>query len=368
MAKRSAGEGTVFQNSKGQWVAMIELPRGPNGKRRRRLRRARTKAEAQAKLAALRDELRQTGTVADANRMISEAINTFRSGRPPSPNDDWLLGLVESGLGGRKVKRLTVADCDRFLAECAAGTYGNRPIGASHLRRVKQRLTAVLKNEVRLGMVTTNVAAVAKLPATDVEPKERRSLTIDELHRLLAVADGAIGVLIDLCGRNGLRPAEARALRWHDLDLDQGLLEVTGQMDRTNTRGPVKRAANAARTIAIDQTTIERLKRWLDDRSALQARARSAWIEQDFVAAGGVGQPIGRELFATAMRRLCADVEIEPHVTPYELRHTAISLQADAGRTSWEIADWAGTSEAMISSRYRHRLRRISRLLPPGQS
>ena len=171
-------------------------------------------------------------------------------------------------------------------------------------------------------------------------------------------------MLIDLCGRNGLRPAEARALRWQDLDLDQGLLEVTGQMDRTNTRGPVKRAANAARTIAIDQATITRLKQWTHDRSALQADARSAWTEQGFVAVGSIGQPIGREQFAIEMRRLCAEAEIHPHVTPYELRHTAISLQADAGQTSWEISDWAGTSEAMISSRYRHRIRRVSRILP----
>lgn len=360
----SSQDGTIFQNKHGQWMAMIELPRGPDGKRRRRLRRARTKAEAKAKLAELRDELRRTGTVADANRTIAEAVETFRSGRPPSPNDDWLLGLVLSGLGGRKVKRLSVVDCDAFLADCANGVHGNRPIGASHLRRVKQRLTAVLRNEVRLGMVMNNVAEVAQLPTTDVEPKERRSLTIDELRRLLDVADGAIGVLIDLCGRNGLRPAEARALRWQDVRLDQGELEITGQMDRTNSRGPVKRAANAARTIGIDQATVDRLNEWKQARSRLQKSARLAWTELDFVGVGATGQPVGREAFAIAMRGLCEAAEVAPHVTPYELRHTAISQQADAGRTSWEIADWAGTSESMISSRYRHRLRRVSRLLP----
>ena len=236
----------------------------------------------------MRDELRQTGSVADANRTVAEAVEKFREGRPPSANDDWLLGLVVSGLGGRKVKQLSVADCDAFLSACAQGTYGTRPIGASHLRRVKQRLSAVLRNEMRLGLVMQNVAEVAKLPSTTVEPTERRSLTIEELSHLLDVADGAIGVLIDLCGRNGLRPAEARALRWQDLDLDQGELEVSGQMDRTNTRGPVKRAANAARTIAIDSATIERLKVWEDDRLALRAEARSAWLDSGFVAVGAV--------------------------------------------------------------------------------
>lgn len=64
------------------------------------------------------------------------------------------------------------------------------------------------------------------------------------------------------------------------------------------------------------------------------------------------------------MRLLCARVGIDPPVTPYELRHTAVSMQADAGRSSWEIADWAGTSEAMVSRIYRHRLRRVSALRP----
>ena len=121
MARPSSQDGTVFQNRHGQWMAMIELPRGPDGKRRRRLRRARTKSEAKARLAELRDELRRTGTVADANRTIAEAVEAFRSDRPPSPNDDWLLGLVRSGLGRRKVKQLSVGDCDAFLADCASG-------------------------------------------------------------------------------------------------------------------------------------------------------------------------------------------------------------------------------------------------------
>jgi integrase len=343
---------------------MIELPRDPDGKRRRRLRRARTKAEAKRRLAELRDELNRTGNVADADRTVAQAVETFRSGRPPSPDDDWRLGLVVAGLGARKVKALTVGECDRFLVECAGGEYGDRKIGDVHLRRVKQRLAAVLRNEVRLGMIMQNVADLAELPATDVEVKERRSLTLAELGRLLAVADGAIGVLVDLCARNGLRPAEARALRWADVTLSAGELEVSGQMDRTNTRGPVKRAANAARIIAIDETTVDRLERWHEDWASHRSAAGSRWLDGDFVVVNSAGRPIGREAFAIAMRELCCAAGIEPHVTPYELRHTAISHQADAGRTSWEIADWAGTSEAMISARYRHRLRRVSKLLP----
>lgn len=363
MAKRS-DEGTVFQNGKGQWMAMIELPRGPDGKRKRRLRRADTKAEARKKLNEMRAEIRQTGTVSDARRTVSQAVEAFRESRPDSADDPWLTGLILAGLGGQKVKSLTVAVCDDFLSAASLGEYGERPIGSDHIRRLKQRLVAVLNNEMRLGLVQQNVAQVAELPPTSVDRREQQALTVEELRRLIEVAEGLYVVLIDLCGRNALRPAEARALCWSDIDVDRRELSVTGQMTRYNKRGPVKRASNARRTIGIDRSTIGRLEDWREVRCELETVAGSGWLESDFVVVNAAGKAIGREAFAIATEDYSESAGIDPHVTPYGLRHTAISHQADAGATSWEIADWAGTSEAMISSRYRHRLRRVSKLRP----
>jgi hypothetical protein len=44
----------------------------------------------------------------------------------------------------------------------------------------------------------------------------------------------------------------------------------------------------------------------------------------------------------------------------------SISLQADAGHSGFEIADWAGASEEMISRVCRHRLRRVAELWSDG--
>ena len=59
MAKRRAQHRgvRVFQDSSGRWVAMIELPRRPDGRRQRKKRRARTRVEAQRLLREMRDEL-----------------------------------------------------------------------------------------------------------------------------------------------------------------------------------------------------------------------------------------------------------------------------------------------------------------------
>ena len=166
--------------------------------------------------------------------------------------------------------------------------------------------------------------------------------------------------MAELCGRNGLRPAEARGLRWEDVDLAEGLLSVTGQNDRSNERAEVKRANNAARTIYLDRRTVDHL---VDVREAQRVDRVQLANESGLVVATRRGTSPDRHMTARAVVRLCAAAEV-PRITPYELRHTAITHQADAGWSSFEIADWRVRPEQMISTRYRHRLRRVSHLRP----
>jgi len=380
MAKRrSPKDGAVYRSPDGSgWIAALELPLLGDGRRRRRKRRARTRAEAQQLLRQMKDELAKAGSVSSAQRTVGDAVESFMARRALEPlaagtrdNDRWLAGLIVASLGRRKLSALSVADCDHFLATCMAGLGDRRPIGRAHMAKLRQRLAAVLRNEMRHGNLARNVAELAIVPAgrdngdDDLdEERGRRSLTIEELHRLIDAATGSRLILIDLCGRNGLRPAEARALRWVDVDLDAGELSVRGQMDRHDRRTNVKKAHNAARTIPLDKTTVDRLKLWAQEIEEMRDRAGQAWTETGVVAASAFGTVVDRHSFARSLRLLCPKVRIEPAITPYELRHTAISLQADAGRSSWEIADWAGTSEAMVSRIYRHRLRRVSALRP----
>ena len=151
MPKRSAGEGTVFQQSNGRWAAMLELPRSADGKRRRALRRARTQQEAKRLLREMRRELEGSGTIGSARRTVADAVEAYRSSRPPSAHDDWVLGLIEAGLGASRVAKLSVDDADAFLRKASVGLDGRRPIGKAQLNRLGQALTSVLTNEQRLG-------------------------------------------------------------------------------------------------------------------------------------------------------------------------------------------------------------------------
>lgn len=67
--------------------------------------------------------------------------------------------------------------------------------------------------------------------------------------------------------------------------------------------------------------------------------------------------------YRRALREACARAGI-PTITPYELRHTAITHQIESGRSASQVADWAGTSERMIYKHYRHKLREVVEVDP----
>ncbi len=374
MAKRRAAtEGTIFQAANGRWVVMVELPRGLDGKRRRRKRWAATQAEAQRILRTLKKEL-DAGGISSVQRTVGESVADFRVARASKDvttgtleQDEWQLRLIEVGLGRQRISSLSVLECDQFLVEAAMGLRDRRPIGRDQMSRLRSLLISVVRNEMRLGHIVRNVAELSILPSELEDAGERRALTVDELRSLLEAAKGSRLIIVDFCGRNGLRPAEARAVRWSDIDLDRSELSVTGQMDRHNERTDPK-TRKSSRTIRLDRSSVDRLGAWQEEQQEMRATARDAWNLLDIVASTATGMPIDRHSLARSMRKLCKRTGITPHVTPYELRHTAISLQADAGRSSWEIADWAGTSEAMISHVYRHRLHRVASLMAIDES
>ena len=57
----------------------------------------------------------------------------------------------------------------------------------------------------------------------------------------------------------------------------------------------------------------------------------------------------------------CEEAAVE-RIVPYELRHTAITFQVEAGHEAWTVVDWAGTSARMVEDIYRHRLRPVAAL------
>ena len=377
MARRSKHEGSVHQLD-GRWIAVIELPRTPGGRRVRRRRVADTKTEALRLLREMRSEIERNGSTTDSRRSVADAVESYwqrRQGAGRSAEtldrDRWMLDTITDGLGRKRIASLSVLDCDAFLAEVANGLprpngSRRRPFVRDHVSRTRSMLRRVLNNEMRLGLLARNVADLSVLPETKKEGRVHRILTPDELALLLDVATGATLVFVDLMGRNGLRPQEARALEWSAVDFDESTLHVGPQMNRKGVIvGP--KTPRADRTIHLDGSTLDRLASWRSEQAAQRNRAGELWITTyDLIITTRVGSSIEGGNIARSLARLSKQLGIDPPIIPYDLRHSAVTLQArpETGYSDWELADWAGTSERMINEVYRHRTERVVSVQP----
>jgi integrase len=339
-----------------------------------------TKSEAHKVLRELHTEAAQLVDPDGAKRTVAEAVEAFLKVQPMdrAPKtmemERWRAGVVVKGLGQRRLGKLTVTDCDEFLARAASGEFGRRPLGREATRRVRSLLVNVIRNELRTGTLSRNVADLSVLPSQsarevvhddedgDSSSSVHRTLSYDEFRELWRTARWPLLLLVDLCGRNGLRPSEARSLRWDRVDLDEMTITVNRQMSSANqpTKAKTKRSV---RTIPVDDRTAQALMTWRAKQADKRERAGDRWQEHGLVVTTRYGTGINAANLRRMLATACEEAGVE-RVVPYELRHTAITFQIDAGHDGWEVADWAGTSERMIEQVYRHRLRRVSKLQP----
>ncbi len=371
-ARRSAGEGSIFQDKNGRWVAMIELPRHPNGRRHRKLRRGRTRAEAQRKLAEMKAEIVELGSLAFNARTVAEMMDGYQQvwmARSPSRSDRQRNELFAQTIlvffgDSRKLGEITVPECDRLLADFGDGSISpsGQPVSREYCGRLRSFLSNAFQNEIRQGHLKHNPASNAIIPATTVAKRNKRALSASEWQALYRSAEGVTKLIVDLGGRHGLRPQELRALRWSAVDREQGTLSVDNQFDSDDEFVDPK-TVKSSRTIRLHPDTAVLLDAWRATQGDNRGHAGDRWSDQNLIVCTSVGSAIQKSNLQRMLTALCERAKIG-RITSYELRHTAITHQIEAGNSASQVADWAGTSERMIYNHYRHKLREVNELLP----
>jgi len=167
------------------------------------------------------------------------------------------------------------------------------------------------------------------------------------VHVMREMASPMTATIISLGVHCGHRPSEWRALRWFDWTGDAITSAAVAEPDGTLRIGSKTNSAGVTRS--MPPASIEDLTAWRAvtpypaDGDPIFPRADGThWNEEDYK------NWAGRKLTPCFAAVGCV-------LTPYGLRHTAISLLIQEGRLSLtQIAERHGTSVEMISRHYAH--------------
>jgi integrase/recombinase XerC len=166
----------------------------------------------------------------------------------------------------------------------------------------------------------------------------------DEMTRLVEIpADDAIGkrdrALLELMYSSGLRLSEVRLLRWRELDLDAGMVRVTGKGAKVRIV-PVGRHACAA------------LRAWREESQPANATAHAD--AQSPVFPGRGGAPIGPRAIQLRLRQLAKQQGIWKRVHPHLLRHSFASHVLESSGDLRGVQELLGHADIATTQIYTH--------------
>ena len=388
---RGKGEGTVYKDAEGRWRAAVPLPPDPvTGRRRRKVVRGRTRAEAVRRMRQVQLEVARTGDV-PTGRTLSVAgwLERWleRDVEPvlkPSTAADYRTSVVRHivpAIGRRRLDRLTPDDVRAVHRAVLGG--GASTTTAAKVHRCLSRALTVAERE---GLVPRNVARLVTPPPASTAAPDR--LTLDQVRTLLASRKGYLDYPRRLTSfMIGARQGEVLGITLDGLHLDAGApwVELAWEVRRvTWAHGCGPQAPGGAwpcgRTRGADcpsryapvpaHLEAERVHGglWLlrpktagSHRSpglpAVLAEALAEHIETRhparFLFEASPGVPVDPRRDHAAWHAALAEEGLPP-MRLHSARHTTATLLLAAGVPQRVIQEILGQTQALTTARYQH--------------
>lgn len=234
---------------------------------------------------------------------------------------------LKPALGRVKLKALTPGHVRGLYREKLEAGSSTRTV-----RYVHTTLHKALKQAVMDSLIPRNATEAVKPPQPSRE--EMHPLTPEQAKLLLQTAHEAgdrLEALYVLAIHTGLRQGELLGLKWDDVDLEDGSLQVRRTLAITKS-GPVftsPKTTGFRRSVKLTSKAIEALKIHLERQLAEIDRVGSLWSPGDadgLIFASETGEPLDRRAvtklkFKPLLKR-AGLLEIRFH----DLRHTCATL------------------------------------------
>jgi integrase len=192
------------------------------------------------------------------------------------------------------------------------------------------------------------------------EVTEQEVLTPEEAKRaILAVKPGLPRVLIQTFIYAGPRVSEALAIRWPEIDLDAGIINIRRTISTAKVKGEINqekirwfnpKTKKGLREVPIPPGLVGALREW---------KQKCPKSRLDLVFCNEFGEPCNRTGIGRNMLKPALDqAKIEKIVTVHGLRHTYASMLILLGRPITEISRYLGHADVSITMRvYAHFLK-----------
>jgi integrase len=333
--RRGSGEGSIYRRKDGRWCAQVSLGYRPGGKPHRKLLYGKTRNEvSEAMKRTLRDQ--QLGlTISSERQTLKQFLTDWLENSVKPKNKqlthrsyEWIIRIhLIPGLGKLQLVQLTPQKLQAFINERSA-----TGLSAATVKHINAALRAALSQAHRWQLVHQNAAKLVTLPrSVRYQPT---ILAPEQARELLAFVRGRrFEALFTVALTMGLRRGEILGLRWIDLDLDKGLLNVRHSLERVKGEGlrlAEPKSERAKRQLRIPQICLMALLSHRLVQNKERQWAGSKWQDGGFIFTTGLGTPTHPDDISRLLPAVLKAAKL-PKVRFHDLRHSCATLLLSLG-------------------------------------
>ncbi len=331
MSRRGNGEGSIYRRKDGYWVGqyLLHTANGPKyrylyGKTRTAVAEKLTKAMAERDgcLVFEEDNLK-LGEYLD--QWLNNSVRDTVRQRTWERYEQIVRVHLKPALGRFKLKNLAPTQVrGLYRSKLDAG------LSPRTVQYVHTTLRKALKDAVADRLVTHNATDGLKAPMP--KKKEINPLSPEQARVLLdSVRGGRLEALYMLAVHRGLRQGELLGLKWDDVDLEAGTLQVRRTLSLAKTGHKFEPPKNGkGRCIELTQAATNALRSHLTRQLKEIEGLGDDYQDQGLIFPGERGQPIRPYTLTGKLERILKRAGL-PHIRFHDLRHTCATLLLSKG-------------------------------------
>jgi len=334
-----------IERKSGRWVGAVSTPTG------RKLYYGATRKAVQDQVTDALKNVKDGIPLPTGNHSVAEYLaDWLEAARPSIRGRTWeryeqLLRLhVIPNLGKLRMSQLSPLHLQQLYAKLLESG-----LSQTTVRKVHMLLHRALQQAARWGFVARNVTTLVDAPRN--AHHEMQTLSPEQARHLLDAARGhRLEALFVVAVTTGIRRGELLGLRWQQVDLEGGSLEVLVSLQRTRDgcEFAEPKTAHSRRRVSLPEIATDALRRHRVKQNE-ERLAADEWEGNDLVFANEVGRPVDApNLLRRAYWPLLKKAGL-PQIPFHALRHTAATLLLRKGIHPKIVQEMLGHSSIAIT-------------------
>ncbi|HXD33676.1 MAG TPA: tyrosine-type recombinase/integrase [Pyrinomonadaceae bacterium] len=350
--------GQIIKRGDKNWMVRIFMGRDGKGKRRYLNKTLRgTKKDAETYLRKTLTEISAGTFVKASPSTVEEYLKKWleTAARPRLRENTYRQyeGLIDRyikpALGDRLLADVRPLDVQSFYSSLSAKELSPRTVRYTH-----SVLASALKQAVRWRMLAHNPCDAVELPRKVAS--EMQSLTPAEAASFLeAAGSDRWYALFSLALATGLRPSEYLGLKWADIDLEQGVLNVQRSLHwRTFKAGDwyfgEPKTPRSRRRIPLPASVVRALTAHRLRQNEARLEAGPEYKNLDLVFATLEGQPLIRlNVVQKHFKPILERAKLPTTLRLYDLRHSCATLLLAANENPKVVSERLGHASITLT-------------------